>query len=102
MMAEIEELRKEFEQLRREKIEAVADKHKDDPLDFIACYFHLKSEYEELVDAAVSEDAGRVIEELVDIANCAEFTFIALRKYEEKHQTNVLKLEEEGEANGRD
>jgi len=88
---EIEILREEFERLRREKIEAVAHKHKDDPLCFDGCYKHLMAEVRELDTARkylliTGDDDGllkRIEEELIDIANCAEFTFIALRKHQD-------------------
>lgn len=87
----IEELRKEFEELRRAKIEAVADKHTDDLLDFKDCLAHLMDEVRELDTAQKyfiitgdDEIVKRIEEELIDVANCAEFTFIALRKRQDR------------------
>lgn len=79
----IEELREEFSRLRRAKIEAVAHKHKDDSLDFFDCYKHLIDESGELHEAMASGDGKRIEEELIDVANGAEFTFIALRKHQD-------------------
>lgn len=88
----LEELRKVFERLRRAKLEAVVAKHKDDLLDFVDCHTHLQDETGELYEAVVSGDKKRIEEELLDIANCAEFTFIALRM----HEGRITKHKEEG------
>jgi len=88
--ADVEKLRKEFERRRRQKIEAVAHKHKDDSLDFEECLAHLRDEMRELELARkylliTGDDdlVKRIEEELIDVANCAEFTFIALRKHKD-------------------
>lgn len=82
----IEQLRKEFETLRKQKIEAVAHKHKGDPLLFDDCYRHLMDEVRELdsivlgtTDNPSSLERNLIEEELIDVANCAEFTFVALK-----------------------
>jgi len=82
----IEELRKEFETLRMQKIKAVAHKHKDAPLYFDDCYRHLMDEVRELdsiVFSATNDllplERNLIIKELIDVVNCAEFTFIALK-----------------------
>ena len=84
--ASIEELRKEFEALRKAKIEAVAHKHKDDPLHFNDCYRHLMDEVRELDSVVLSLtddltplEKHLIEKELIDVANCAEFAFIALK-----------------------
>jgi NTP pyrophosphatase (non-canonical NTP hydrolase) len=76
----------EFEKLRKRKIELKNDLHKDDALDFNYCLSHVIEEFGELI-VAVKEwrkrpneiDRITVAEELADLANCCEFTFIALK-----------------------
>jgi len=74
-------LGKEFEELRRQKIEARSAKHKGEVLKFASCFVHLLEEFAELILVIKSADKDRIAEELADLANCCEFAFIALKDW---------------------
>ena len=72
----------EFNALKERKIELRNDKHKGEALKFPYCFDHLKKEYEELLKAKETGDKKKIAEELGDLSNMCEFTFLALKSEE--------------------
>lgn len=81
----------EFNALKERKIELRNDKHKGEALKFPYCFDHLKEEYEELLKAKETGDKKKIAEELGDLSNMCEFTFLALKR-EEQIKQNLLKI----------
>lgn len=70
----------DFEQLKLKKLQQVAWKHKNDPLDFEGCLWHLFEEFGELILAVKKARVENIEEELADLSNCCKFTFLALNQ----------------------
>lgn len=83
----------EFNALKKRKIELRNDKHKGEALKFSYCFDHLKEEYKELLKAKGAENKKKIVEELGDLSNMCEFTFLALKSEEHLQiKQNLLKI----------
>lgn len=74
-----DQLTKQFRELQRRKIELRNYKHKGNELNFKYCLDHLIEEFKELEEAVKERDEENIAEELADLGNMCEITFLALK-----------------------
>lgn len=74
-----DQLIKQFRELQRRKIELKNYKHKGNELNFKYCLDHLIEEFKELEIAVKEGDEAHIAEELADLANMCEITFLCLK-----------------------
>ena len=78
-MAENEfEFDKEFEKLRKQKIEEKQHKHINEEWDYEDCKAHLLEEISELKEAVDTKSPQEIALELADVANLCEIVFCVL------------------------
>ena len=73
-----EQALKKLQDLKEYKIQLKNHKHKEEQLNFNYCYLHVIEEIGEFIMAVKNTDLKNIQEEIADLINCLEYSFLCL------------------------